>query len=1131
MLNKQIIKEITGPTIYNRGLELFRQNKVLTFQSEEQDEEIFIKAVVQGSGRKKYKVELFYNTFYEDLSECFCDCPAFFNYDGICKHCAAVLLECESRLDMQSTIFDYIEEPGSSGQKRRLSGYIDPESGRFLPRSHTKETTPIIKDLLRRQRIKSTLPLIQDTPYEKVSLEPHFICDENNAAVEFKIGMDTRYVLKDVFDFAKKVESCTEYSYGKKLKFVHTLSAFEPLSQKIVRFILNWVWENGSRYLEYDYYSYTPALPKLRQIPLSGTDFEDLLTILKDAPVLINLNGSGEKIWHQTDNQLIRRLRITGEKEGIEVKPEPLTTFYATHSVFTFQDGLIYQESTEELSMLQDFLSCLSDLPGSAFYVDKGDIPVFCRELLPLLEEHYECERVDFSEADYGVEPVSFEIYLDAPQKDFITCKVYALYGEKKFEVYKKSNESDGGTRFANSKERDDFLYNEQDENRTRRDTVKEIQVGNTVASYCNAYDEKEHAMVVAGDEDKIYELLTAGIPRLQALGDVYVSDALKNIRVVSGGKVEVGVSLSEGLLELTMHTDELSREELIEILSKYDRKKKYFRLKNGSFITPEDEGLLTLLNLRQDLNLTDTQLRKETITLPRYRALYLDQELQESQDVSTIRNKAFQELIRNMKSADENDFEVPASLESTLRPYQVTGFTWLKTLYHNGFGGILADDMGLGKTLQTIAFLLSEYLEAKFTDNRRVLIVTPASLVFNWKNEFSLFAPGLPVKMVTGNAAERQELIRSAQSRDILITSYELLKRDLEAYEGISFFCQIIDEAQYIKNHNTQAAKAVKMIESECRFALTGTPIENRLSELWSIFDYLMPGLLYGYQRFRTEIEIPVVQNQDEAAMNRLQKMVRPFILRRLKKDVLTDLPDKLEKCMYANMEGEQQKLYYAHVQRIRMMLDKQSDEEFKTAKIQILSELTKLRQLCCDPALIYENYESPSAKSAMCIDLIQNAVAGGHKVLLFSQFTSMLENLQAKLKEEGISYYVLTGSTPKEQRLKLVENFNRDDTNVFCISLKAGGTGLNLTAADIVIHFDPWWNLAVQNQATDRAHRIGQTNVVNVYKLIMKDTIEENILKLQARKKELAEQVLSGEDLGSGSFTKEELLELLAG
>ncbi len=1106
MLNQQIINEITGPVIYSRGYELFCQNKVLSFKSKEQNGEIFMKAVVQGSGKKKYTVELVYNTFYENLSECFCDCPAFYNYDGLCKHCAAVLIECENRLDIQSTIFDYIEKPGNDGKKRRLSDYISPESSHFLPKSRAKETTPAIKNLLRRQRIKSTLPFMQDTPYEKVCLEPHFKFSDNNAAVEFKIGTDTKYVLKNVFEFAQNLKSCTEYSYGKKLNFFHTLNAFEPLSQKIVKFILDWAAENSSYYIEYDYYSFTPTFSKLRQIPLNGTDIELLFSILKDSPLLIDLNSSGEKIWRQTDNKLIRRMQITGKQDGIEVKSEPLTVFYSPHTVFTFREGLIYHENREALSAIQDFLSCLPELPGTSFYVDNNDIPMFCRELLPLLEKHYECERINFSEAEYGVEPVSFEIYLDAPQKDFITCKVYAVYGERKFEVYKK------------------------DEERSGRDAVKEIQVGNTVASYCNAYDEKEHAMVIAGDEDKIYELLTAGIPRLQTLGDVFVSDALKKIRVLHSGKMEMGISLSENLLELTMHTDKLSKEELIEILSRYDRKKKYFRLKNGSFIQTEDEGLQTLLSLRHDLNLTDAQLRQETVTLPGYRALYLEHELQELQDISVVRNKAFQKLIQNMKLVSENNFEVPASLESTLRSYQVTGFTWLKTLYHNGFGGILADDMGLGKTLQTIAFLLSEYLEAKYSDNRRALIVTPASLVFNWRNEFSLFAPNLPVKMVTGSADDRQEIIRSAQSRDILITSYELLKRDLEAYEDISFFCQIIDEAQYIKNHNTQAARAVKMIKSECRFALTGTPIENRLSELWSIFDYLMPGILYGYQRFRTEIEIPVVQNQDESAMNRLRKMVRPFILRRLKKDVLTDLPDKLEKNMYATMEGEQQKLYYAHVQRLRMMIDKQSDEEFKTAKIQILSELTKLRQLCCDPALIYEKYESPSAKSAMCIDLIQNAVAGGHKVLLFSQFTSMLENLQVKLKEAGISYYVLTGATSKEQRLKLVDDFNRDETNVFCISLKAGGTGLNLTAADIVIHYDPWWNLAVQNQATDRAHRIGQTNIVNVYKLIMKDTIEENILKLQERKKELAEQVLSGEELGSGSFTKEELLELLA-
>ena len=371
----------------------------------------------------------------------------------------------------------------------------------------------------------------------------------------------------------------------------------------------------------------------------------------------------------------------------------------------------------------------------------------------------------------------------------------------------------------------------------------------------------------------------------------------------------------------------------------------------------------------------------------------------------------------------------------------------------------------------------------------------------------------------------------KKADSEDILLTSYDLLKRDISEYEGYKFRCEIIDEAQYIKNANTQAAKAVKEVQADFRLALTGTPVENRLSELWSIFDYLMPGFLYSYKKFREEVEIPAVQNSDEDAMKRLQKMIRPFVLRRLKKEVLTDLPDKLEENMFVQLTGEQQKLYDAHVKRMMLMLDKQSEEEFKTSKITILAELTKLRQICCDPSLIFADYKADSAKVDMCLNMISNAVESGHKILLFSQFTTMLDHLAKRLEEEKISYYMLTGSTSKEKRAQMVENFNTDDTQVFCISLKAGGTGLNLTAADIVIHFDPWWNLAVQNQATDRAHRIGQKNVVNVYKLIVKDTIEENILKLQEKKRELADQILEGEGLNGGSFTKEELMELLSG
>ena len=349
--------------------------------------------------------------------------------------------------------------------------------------------------------------------------------------------------------------------------------------------------------------------------------------------------------------------------------------------------------------------------------------------------------------------------------------------------------------------------------------------------------------------------------------------------------------------------------------------------------------------------------------------------------------------------------------------------------------------------------------------------------------------------------------------------------------YEKYSFQCEIIDEAQFIKNANTQAAKAVKEIQTGFRLALTGTPVENRLSELWSIFDYLMPGFLYSYKKFREEVEIPVVQNSDEDAMKRLQKMIRPFVLRRLKKEVLTDLPDKLEENMFAQLTGEQQKLYDAHVKRMMLMLDKQSEEEFKSSKITILAELTRLRQICCDPSLVFEDYKGDSAKTEMCLNMIRNAVEGGHKILLFSQFTTMLDHLAKRLEEEKISYYMLNGSVSKEKRAQMVESFNKDDTQVFCISLKAGGTGLNLTAADIVIHFDPWWNLAVQNQATDRAHRIGQKNVVNVYKLIVKDTIEENIMKLQEKKRELADQILEGENLNGSSLTREELVELLTG
>ena len=532
----------------------------------------------------------------------------------------------------------------------------------------------------------------------------------------------------------------------------------------------------------------------------------------------------------------------------------------------------------------------------------------------------------------------------------------------------------------------------------------------------------------------------------------------------------------------------------------------------------------MTVAKLVEGLAVNKSDLQSQKIRLPKYRALYLDGILKEGTGITLYRDALFKAVVRGMKSVEDSDFEIPLTLRPVLREYQKTGFRWLKTLDSYGFGGILADDMGLGKTIQVIALLLDERNREPDTS---ALIICPASLVYNWGNEIHQFAPTLKVRTISGTAQEREELLNAASEGEILVTSYDLLKRDIAFYEEKEFRFQIIDEAQYIKNASTQSAKAVKSVNARTRFALTGTPIENRLSELWSIFDFLMPGFLFSYQRFKKEYELPIVRDQDEACLKGLHRMIGPFIMRRLKKDVLKELPDKLENVIYSGFEKEQKDLYTANAWQVRQQLEQAGDGG--SDRIQILAQLTKLRQICCDPHLCYSNYNGSSAKLETCIDLIRNGVEGGHKILLFSQFTSMLEIIEKRLKKEGMAYYILTGATPKEERLHMVNSFKDDGVPVFLISLKAGGTGLNLTAADVVIHYDPWWNVAAQNQATDRTHRIGQEKQVTVFKLITKATIEENILKLQESKKNLAEQIITEGTVSLGSLTKDDLIGLL--
>ena len=1103
MLDQSEIRMLADQNAYKRGRNLYRSDAVLEYTVEEDGQIEYIYAAVQGSGRNVYDVDLEYNMEEGQLENAHCTCPAFREYEGLCKHCVAVLCEYADYLESQEAVWQYEQKKEESLLKlqsmKGLNNKLSAGEG-WKPR-----TTPAIKAFLSQQQLKSTLPIAQENIFGRVHLEPSLTCMDNMVCLEFKIGTSYMYVLKDVFAFADALQKKEKFAYGQKLEFIHDIEVFDGASRKLVEFIQSWTAQNRIKYMQISYYGspYTDATMKLRKVPLTTGDLELFLEAVGDREFEAEISGMREKLWHVTEDSLSRTMKITGQEQGIDVEVNYLFGFQGIKYNIYFSKGKIYKVSREFLEPINDFLSCMANLPQRKVFIETADVPVFCREALPVLEKYFDCTRESFDEKDYGVVPAAFEIYLDAPQKDFITCRLKAVYGEQKYNVFEKNQKTEG------------------------RDLRKEAEAAKVVSRYCNAYDEDEKTMVLANDEEMLYELLACGITAMQQFAEVYISDALKKINIAPAPKVAVGVSLSGDLLELKMTSGDMPRKELLEILSKYNRKKKFYRLKSGDFVNMEGEGINALLEMKEGLRLTKKQLEQEQVVLPKYHALYLDEELKEWQSVSAHKDKEFKALIRNMKTVEDNDFEIPAEMESILREYQKRGFLWIKTLKYNGFGGILADDMGLGKTIQVIAFLLSEYLEEE--GNSPSLIVAPASLVFNWQSEIRKFGPGLPVQMVVGKAGDRKSIIEHAGSRDILVTSYDLLKRDIGLYENMTFSSQIIDEAQYIKNHNTQAAKAVKMVNAGFKLALTGTPVENRLSELWSIFDYLMPGFLYSYQRFREELELPIVQDNSENEIKRLQKMIRPFVLRRLKKDVLKDLPDKLEKNYYAKMEGEQQKLYDAHVKRMQLMLDKQSEEEFKSSKIQILSELTRLRQLCCSPELIFDEYTGGSAKSDLCIDLIKNAVSGGHKILLFSQFTSMLSILEERMKAEKISFYTLTGSVNKEKRARMVEDFNNDDTSVFCISLKAGGTGLNLTSADIVIHYDPWWNLAVQNQATDRAHRIGQEHVVMVYRLIIEGTIEDNIVKLQEKKKELAEQILGGEGMGSASFTREELRELL--
>ncbi|MCD8009805.1 MAG: DEAD/DEAH box helicase [Lachnospiraceae bacterium] len=660
------------------------------------------------------------------------------------------------------------------------------------------------------------------------------------------------------------------------------------------------------------------------------------------------------------------------------------------------------------------------------------------------------------------------------------------------------------------------------------RDVEQEKRVAGAMRELMHTKPDENGAFSEVLDDEKLFDFLQSGIAVLEKYGTVHGSEAFRRFTVIPVPKVKVGVSVESGILDLSLTSTGISEKELLDVLQSYRQRKRFHKLSSGDFLDlAEDDQLTQISDFMQELDLNPEEVIRKSAKVPLYRALYIDRLLEEHEALYSSRDRVYRGIIRNFKTIRDSESEPPANLAGIMRPYQVLGFKWIRTLEEAGFGGILADEMGLGKTLQTISVLSYDYDGKNPGTKHPSLVVCPASLVYNWQEEFAKFAPEIRVVLITGGVAARRKALAAWDTTQVYIISYDLLKRNIAELSGKELFYVILDEAQYIKNAGAAVSKAVKVLNAGHRLALTGTPIENRLSELWSIFDFLMPGFLYSQKEFERRFGVPVTKNKDQEAMEKLKKMTSPFLMRRRKEDVLKDLPSKLEEVRYVPVSGEQQKLYDAEVLRLKNTI---LDGSMGNGKVKVLAELTKIREVCCDPSLLYEDYHGESSKREAAIGLIRQAMDGGHRMLLFSQFTSMLALLEEDLKAEGIPYYILTGSTSKEKRIRLVHQFNEGDVPVFLISLKAGGNGLNLTGADIVIHYDPWWNLSAQNQATDRTHRIGQTRQVTVYRLILKGTIEERILRLQEEKKDLADQVLSGESTSLASLSQEELLELLS-
>ncbi len=988
------------------------------------------------------------------------------HYQCDCHNCDS-LSPCGHIGAVMMKLSDDIILPYYDDKIARITHFKEDEENRKRV-AYLKQKSKITDDFIQQQKQlyhQSLSTILQQTQYE---LEPVF----NHMNITYRVGNEKKYIIKNITTFLNQIKEKKKVTYGVSLSFIHDESAFDDFALKQIEF-LKFV-NNSLRDNSFSQYYYT-SLSKTVKIDETIIDaFFDLYDGYDYPTFHLKIDNNPLQIDVKEDNNYY----ILSLKEH---KPYIFGQKY--FYLYDDQQTLSRIESDHQ-GILKNLIKILNDgeLP-----VSKDEYPSFSKYVLSNIEDYIDINLpLDVMMNDYHI----IRLYGDIDQDDHITIRLDYVNDDGHIQ--------NGFTQ--------DFITNYQQD---------------LVETYINDYgdvDYNKHLAYLDENSEKTYLFLNEGLDFLSNYADIYVSSDLRKLGDKAYYSIQVGVKVESQLLSLDIESDQIPVDEIPHVLDQYRRKKKFYRLKNGQLLYLNSPQLDELNELIEDYHMNLKDIKDGHMSMNAYRVFSLNEDSENYQYIEINRQQSFNDLIERFDHIEAKEHPLPDYYNDILRDYQKTGVAWLHTLRDCGFNGILADDMGLGKTLQIIVLL--ESIDSSLPS----LVVCPSSLIYNWESEVHKFSKKLKVGCIVKNADNRKIMIEAYQDYDLLVTSYDYMRRDYELYEDKMFEYVILDEAQYIKNQKTLNARSVKKLKSNARLALTGTPIENSLAELWSIFDFLMPQYLFNYHYFASRYENDIVKNHDKDKTQQLKKLVTPFILRRNKKDVLTELPDKIEKTQLISFSDEEYKIYLANLAQVNSDLQNILQQE-KVDNIAILSMLTKLRQLCCEPRLVYENIQTPSSKLQACLEIIENLQKNHQKILLFSNFTSMLDLISEQLKLRGISYYMLTGQTSKEKRKILVEKFQQDQTTVFLISLKAGGTGLNLTAAQAVIHFDPWWNVSSQNQATDRAYRIGQTNKVQVIQLVMKDSIEEKILDLQAKKKELADTFVENNEGGLASMSKDDI------